>query len=299
MNNHRWPSRTNRKYGCDFSFCLLMLIRQSFVIGSLFDVLKALKKKKKILFCRFYCTVCLTFRACDAVFLLCPHAKCTDWICLKKDIYRSPPHPHHHHPFVWLKDSHRSGQRRSERTQLCSTDGMLWIQQEARLTPFPCAEGGEACRVGLCVAPVNAPAAGACAWCFSVPAGAREDLLQLWRTLRSAPKLQGVQTARAEAEKPVHVQRVRVQMSYVHMLYEHWHFCRTLKVMWRSSPSPAGCVETGEIYILTNSYLSWLWAHKVDATHWHRVELRSYLGKLHSNMDIVVTVHGIAPCWSQ
>lgn len=69
--------------------------------------------------------------------------------------------------------------------QTCSTNRM-WMHQEAHVTPFTCAEGAEGWRAGLCVAPINSPHVEASARRFSVAAGAREDLLQLWQTLRCA-----------------------------------------------------------------------------------------------------------------
>lgn len=110
-----------------------------------------------------------------------------------------PPHT----PFLHLKDNlefralllrHRSGEEQREHMQICSTNRMLWMHQET-------------CRISAALMDS--------AMCCH---------------LRSAPKLRGVQPARAEAENPVHVQSVRVQMLYVHMLSERGHFW-TLKVM--------------------------------------------------------------------
>lgn len=112
--------------------------------------------------------MCLTFRACDAVFRLCPHAKHTDRSCLKKGPLQIFPPP----LFLHLKNSlerHRSGEKRSEHMQICSTNRILRTHQEAHVTPFTSAEGGEGWKAGLCTTPVNAPDAGGSAWRFSVP----------------------------------------------------------------------------------------------------------------------------------
>lgn len=101
---------------------------------------------------------------------------------------------------------------------------MLWMHQEAHVTPFTCAEGGEGWRAGhQWTLPTSEHLRSAS---LSPPVLGMTDSAMCCH-LRSAPKLGGVQTARAEAEKLVHVQRVCVQM-YVHMLYECGRLCRTL-----------------------------------------------------------------------
>ena len=163
-------------------------------------------------------------------------------------------------------------EKRSEHMQICSTNRMFWLHQEAHVAHFTCADGGEGLESG---APSGTSERSRCQGiCVVLPRPRRCLDSPMCCHMRSAPRLGGVQTTRLRSWKACACTLCPVQMLYVHMLYEHGRLCRTLKVMWHSLPSPAGCVENREIYILANSYLLWLWAHKADATHGYRVELR-------------------------
>lgn len=174
--------------------------------------------------CRFYCTVCLTFRACEAVFLLCPHAKHTDRICLKKDIYRS-----FSSLFTWKTVwTYVTGQGRSK-VSTCKPAAQKgsrgctrrpnffhlcwrgwWLEKVGALHgTSECSRHRSICAALLCPRRCSRGS----------PAALTDSAMCCHQ--RSAPKLRGVQAARAQAEKPVHVQRVCEQMLYVHMLNEH------------------------------------------------------------------------------